>query len=686
MKLFFWSAFALLAQLSVVRFSVGSAGALAYYSNLILIFILFWVGCGMFKPEWGRKIIWLSAALTPFLVLMKWLSYRNLLSNNPEEFQWINVANWYPKTIDFDLHAAILLVGISLIPAGILIGSYLGWLLREGRGGIRDYLLMTAGGFSGAIASAALVWYFPNPLFALILLSIVSTFFGWKFPEKYKYRWVSLIFCGILIFLGLGLWNKSYWSPYQRVDLKLKKNAVAILTNGFYISSVSTLPLKQVPNEQRILHSIPFSSLREGDRVLILGSGAGSTDVREALAGNPTAQITAVEIDPIFVDIGKHFDPDKTYLNPRVQTDIEDGRRFLAKSKDKFNVIYYPFLDSQTNASSIARFRLDSFLYTKEGFQTALEHLSPDGILYVNFCSATPWIGLRMMRTLESASGKLVKAYKFPDTCNTLFIVNNDRSIPQAGIHYVDVTEAYHKAPEINIATDDWPFLYSKTKKIPIEHYRLLIASLCLLIGGMGWFGLLKADENARPSIGLIIYAFLSGAAFFFLEIRAISLMTPIWGTTFLAQSTVIASILLLSLGGAFASQIWFKGSRGILATVILLAVSLLLVYFAGETARVAALEENTGLVILLTMQALPLAFAGLLYGQAVKNLSSKHLLTLQGWNWVGGALGALGEVVVVGYGFSASFGVAVALYTFAVTAILTSFFKRQKITSENIA
>ena len=115
MKLFFWSAFALLAQLSVVRFSVGSAGALAYYSNLILIFILFWVGCGMFKPEWGRKIIWLSAALTPFLALMKWLSYRNLLSNNPEEFQWINVANWYPKTIDFDLHAAILLVGIILL-------------------------------------------------------------------------------------------------------------------------------------------------------------------------------------------------------------------------------------------------------------------------------------------------------------------------------------------------------------------------------------------------------------------------------------------------------------------------------------------------------------------------------------------------------------------------------------------
>jgi hypothetical protein len=45
----------------------------------------------------------------------------------------------------------------------------------------------------------------------------------------------------------------------------------------------------------------------------------------------------------------------------------------------------------------------------------------------------------------------------------------------------------------------------------------------------------------------------------------------------------------------------------------------------------------------------------------------------MQGWNWVGGAVGALGEVVVVRYGFSASFGIATVLYTLAVIAILSS-------------
>ena len=66
--------------------------------------------------------------------------------------------------------------------------------------------------------------------------------------------------------------------------------------------------------------------------------------------------------------------------NPRVSYVNADGRSFMARSNQHYNLIWYPAPDSYaaTNGAPSSAYVLsESYLYTTNGVQSTIEHLAP---------------------------------------------------------------------------------------------------------------------------------------------------------------------------------------------------------------------------------------------------------------------------------------------------------------------
>ena len=118
--------------------------------------------------------------------------------------------------------------------------------------------------------------------------------------------------------------------------------------------------------------------------VLIIGSGAG----REVLEGlyYHARSITAVEINPIVTDIvGNRFSAawGNLFAEPGVKLVTEDGRSFIRRSKEKYDIIISIQTMTDAAVTSGAMAMSESYLFTKEAFGDYLDHLSPDGVLLI---------------------------------------------------------------------------------------------------------------------------------------------------------------------------------------------------------------------------------------------------------------------------------------------------------------
>src|SRR5437763_15517162 len=83
------------------------------------------------------------------------------------------------------------------------------------------------------------------------------------------------------------------------------------------------------------------------DDVLVIGAGSGN-DVAAALL-NGAKHIDAVEIDPMIYQIGKWDHKDEPYNKdkwPQVSVHLDDGRSFVRKTDQKYDLAVYALVDS----------------------------------------------------------------------------------------------------------------------------------------------------------------------------------------------------------------------------------------------------------------------------------------------------------------------------------------------------
>ncbi len=187
----------------------------------------------------------------------------------------------------------------------------------------------------------------------------------------------------------------SAWGPVFRVDVvQIKPDAsdYLLVHDGTFGSGIrrfngnpSTL------DYDKDSRSLPFRALGPTPPAheLIIGSAGGQEILSSLFFHAP--DIEAVELNPVTTSLlTDHFKDYTGHLaeRPDVHLHQGDGRSYLARSDTKYNLVWYVAPDSYaaTNAASSGAFVLsESYLYTKQMIKETLKHLTPDGIMAVQF-------------------------------------------------------------------------------------------------------------------------------------------------------------------------------------------------------------------------------------------------------------------------------------------------------------
>src|ERR1019366_1030390 len=155
--------------------------------------------------------------------------------------------------------------------------------------------------------------------------------------------------------------------------------------------------------------SLPYA-VRPGAKTLIIGPGGG-WDVARALASG-SHDITGVEINPIIATtIMRERYPERSnylYRRPDVHIYVEDGRSFVRRSVDRYQVIQATLVDTWASTAAGAFALSENSLYTTDAFHDYLSHLTDDGLaVFTRWGFDPPRESLRLVSLAIEALGQL---------------------------------------------------------------------------------------------------------------------------------------------------------------------------------------------------------------------------------------------------------------------------------------
>ena len=179
------------------------------------------------------------------------------------------------------------------------------------------------------------------------------------------------------------------WNSFSRVGVTWEPSGYwSIVIDADASTGISTFDWHRgvTPRERwQLLHQgpgLPYA-IRPGAKALVIGAGGG-VDVSRALASG-SGDITAVEINPIIAQtvMRERFVRENhgLYLLPQVRLYIEDGRSFVRRSREKYQVLQATLVDTWASTAAGAFALSENNLYTTDAFDDYFSHLTDDGVL-----------------------------------------------------------------------------------------------------------------------------------------------------------------------------------------------------------------------------------------------------------------------------------------------------------------
>ncbi len=204
----------------------------------------------------------------------------------------------------------------------------------------------------------------------------------------------------------------SRWNPISRVGLLEKERLIVI--DGDASTGIPSYDFSRLTAAQRqdLLSSSPALAyrLRPGAKTLVIGSGGGY-DLARALASGST-DVTAVEINSIIADtiMRERFADlsQRLYFRPELRVFVEDGRSFVRRSIEKYQVLQATLVDTWASTAAGAFALTENNLYTSDAFHDYLSHLTGDGLLaFTRWGFEPPRESLRLLSLAREALGRL---------------------------------------------------------------------------------------------------------------------------------------------------------------------------------------------------------------------------------------------------------------------------------------
>jgi SAM-dependent methyltransferase len=659
-KLFLASFLSLYIELALIRWIPGTVHIVGFFTNLVLIASFLGLGIGLARPIATPTSVWRFLFRLAIMVAVLGLVHivNPDVSLSPGGDYGINEAAF---NIGISIPVPLVLITIFVLATWVMIP--LGQLVAvhfDGMERIRAYSINVAGSLAGVAAFSLLAWQgLPPGVWFGIALAVVLLF-DRRPIHTVPIFVIAAVLLAVLVHDSDGFRTNVHWSPYYKVVTKpisssgdLSDGFITDVNDQFLLTGLDLRPeaslagktSPEFANQVEMLksyYSLPFQ-LRRVRRVLVLGAGAGN-DVAAALR-NGAEHVTAVEIDPLVLRLGKQHHPERPFDSPRVTSVLNDARAFLNRSQERFDLIIFATLDAHGLLSGAANVRLDSFVYTEESLRAAREHLTDDGLVVLSFGPFREDIQLRqysMVRTLFDRDPiYLVHSNRH----RTIITGATDQisidPLPSEWRRFstAEIAQQLQRYPYASRpATDDWPHLYIRDRRVPTEYVGVFVGILLIsfLLVWRGFRGTRSLDGQF----------FFLGAGFLLMETKSVTqyalLVGSTWQTNSLVFTVILATILaanifvltklqrprvpllyLLLLGALTVSYVWpisrwhlapgigvYTAAAVYLGVPILLAAVIFAVAFRRSRIGSEALASNLlGAILGGTLEYLSLAF-----------------------------------------------------------------------------
>lgn len=446
--------------------------------------------------------------------------------------------------------------------------------------------------------------------------------------------------------------------------------------------------------------------LNKGGKTLIIGAGGGIDVLSSRSFG--TKEIDAVEINP---DIAKL--PTEKYREfagnlfsePGIKMFVAEGRNFIKRNNQKYDLVYLPLVDSWAATYSGAYSLSENYLYTTEAFKDYLDHVNPEGFLSISrweYVPQKPYQSLRICSLAMAAAGVDMRKSVMVTGDGKLanIIIKKGELTPEEittvlefckrgnfNVLYVPgmkndfemllnqaTTESFQRGYPLDISavTDDRPFFYltdrwrnfffylgnsiTRGLHFPVVFTIVLVVLVMSLVFTVIFILLpLKAkgigDFSRKSSILYMTYFSLLGLSFMFVEITLMTKLSLFLGHPTYALSVVLFSLLVFTgTGSLISSTVKFNAIKILKIDISLLTIIGIIYYFIMDKIFIHTLSSGAEIRALITIALIaPLGICmGIPFPIGLRTLGKTNS-SLIPWAWgVNGCASVLGSVMAL--------------------------------------
>ncbi len=289
---------------------------------------------------------------------------------------------------------------ILLLPFCFLSGyafTFFTWYLFRQRGGnptARAYAWESAGSLAGGFLFSFVLVFLLDPFHTLtVVLAGDMALWAWltlhgkEHPSARPAAAMALAGALLLFLLPLDRFFLGFLYPHQEiVEHRESPFGSLVVTrtgeqmNLYENHNLVATTLNVTANEEDVHYAMVQ---RPAPHSVLLLSGGISGTLAEVLKYPSVERLDYVEIDPAIIRLGKKYFPFPE--DPRLHVIIHDGRRYLARTQERYDVVL-------VNVPPPVTAQLNRY-YTLDFFRIVHDHLRQDGVLSLRLPASQNYLG-----------------------------------------------------------------------------------------------------------------------------------------------------------------------------------------------------------------------------------------------------------------------------------------------------
>ena len=525
------------------------------------------------------------------------------------------------------------------------------------------------------------------------------------------------------------------WTAYARTDFvryplpEQEAYSLHLFTDGETPSNMTPFRgrLDQVSYLRGDLPYLAFD-LSPHQRLLSIGPGAGLDFLWGLLAG--FQRLDGVEINDSVVHLMERYRKvnGDLYHYPGVRVTVEDGRSFVRRSQDQYDLIANSLTQTATTGN-LGLSLVESYIHTKEAFAEYYEHLTPSG----RYALVADYYPVLLRGALTAIAVMEDQGLPAPDACRRLMVLSlPDGERAPTPYRYLLVWKKSPLTPEdleparrataagavvplylpgsggnsllaqiergelttdrlfsrglsvgdlrldLRPATDDRPFFLDPSPDLPRMLKWFLVVTLVIAVAYSAAF-LSRRRAAGKPLRRWVIYFSALGVGFMMVEIPLIQKLILSLGHPTVSLAAVLFYLLLGASLGSRMSHAWSLDSLPRRAAVFsLLAALLVAVYVFSLSPLITLLQPWPRLARLLILAVFvsPVGIClGVPFPSGLRLMAGRWDSDIP-WMWgVNGMMSVVGSVAAVAgaklIGFNACLSLGGAIYVAVALGLL---------------